>query len=186
MGLDEDVGGDDLGGEVDALAVLGLVGGERGRLRIGAGAVGAGVGETRVVVAAHVIPGPAVEAALLDRGDVVGDQVVAEVVALVGGAPELAGGGVDGFADAVADAVGVDLDELALGSELEDVGAVELAGVGVGVVHVGAGADGDEHVFAVLGEDDVARPVAAAHELRVAGNVRDDGLGGPVACRSPE
>ena len=150
-------------GQVDALAVLGLRRGERrGELRVGAGAVGAGLWQARVLVAAHVVPGPAEEAALLDAGDVVGDEVVAEVVALVGGAPELAGDGVDGLADAVADAGGVDLDELALGREFEDVGAVELAGVGVGVVDVGAGADGDEHVLAVLGEDDVAGPVAAA------------------------
>ena len=39
---------------------------------------------------------------------------------------------------------------------------MELAGVGVGVVDVGARADGDEHVLAVFGEDDVAGPVAAA------------------------
>ena len=87
------------------LQLLGLLGGERGRLRIGAGAVGAWLGKTRVLVAAHVVPGPAIKAALLDGGDVVGDEVVAEVVALVGGAPELAGGRVDGLADAVADAV---------------------------------------------------------------------------------
>jgi hypothetical protein len=98
-------------------------------------------------MAAHVVPGPAEEAALGDRGDVVGDEVVAERVALVGGAPELAGGRVDGLADAVADAVGVDLDELAFGGVFEHIGAVELARVGVGVVDVGAGADGDEHVL---------------------------------------
>jgi hypothetical protein len=32
--------------------------------------------------------------------------------------------------------VGVDLDELALGGVLEDVGAVKLAGVGVGIIDV--------------------------------------------------
>ena len=148
----------------------------RGELRVGAGAGGTGVLEARVEVAAHVVPGPAEEAAFGDAGHVVGDEVVAEVVALVGGAPERAGDGVDGLADAVADAVGVDLLKLAVGGELEDVGAVELAGVGVGVVHIGAGADRDEQVFAVLGEDDVAGPVAAARELRVAGDDRNDGL----------
>jgi hypothetical protein len=161
---------------VDALAALGLVGGERGgpagwgRCRWRRAGAGAGP------VAAHVVPGPAVEAAFLDGGHVVGDQVVAEVVALVGGAPERAGDGVDGLADAVADAGGVDLDEFAFGRVLEHVGAVELLGVRVGVVDVGAGADGDEHVLAVFGEDDVAGPVAAAGELRVAGNVGDDGF----------
>ena len=129
-------------------------------------------------MAAHVVPGPAEEAALQARGHVVGDEVVAQVVALVGGAPELAGDGVDGLAHAVADAVGIDLDELALGRVLEHVGAVELPGVGVGIVDVGAGADGDQHVLAVLGEDHVAGPVAAAGKLGVAGNVGNDGLGG--------
>ena len=74
-----------------------------------------------------------------DRRYVVGDEVVAEVIALVGGAPEGAGDGVDGLAYAVAQAVGVDLDELAVGGVGEDVGAVELARMGVGVVYVGAG-----------------------------------------------
>ena len=70
--------------------------------------------------------------------------MVAEVIALVGGAPQGAGDRVDGLADAVAQAVGVDLDELAVGGVGEDVGAVEFAGVRVGVVYVGAGAYGDE------------------------------------------
>ncbi len=178
VGLDEDVGGADFGGHVDALAVFGFgVGEGLGEAGVGAGAVGAGLGEARVLVASHVVPGPAEEAALRDGGDVVGDEVVAEVVALVGGAPEGAGDGVDGFADAVAEAAGVDADELAVGGVLEDVGAVELAGMGVGVVYVGAGAYGDEQVLVVLGEDDVAGPVAAAAELGVAGDVGDDGLG---------
>src|SRR5882762_9630308 len=52
-------------------------------------------GVTRILMAADVVPGPAIKTILLDAGDVVGDEVVAEAVALVGGAPELAGGGVD-------------------------------------------------------------------------------------------
>ncbi len=98
------------------------------------------------------------------------------VVALVGGAPEGTGDGINGFADAVTQAAGVDFDELAVGGVGEDVGAVELAGVGVGVVYVGAGAYGDEEVLVVLGKDDVAGPVAAAAKLGVAGDVGDDGL----------
>lgn len=89
----------------------------------------------------HVEPRPAVEAVLLNVGDVVGDEVVAEGVALVGGAPELAGRGVYGFADAVAQAGGVDLDKLAAGGEFEDVGAMEFFGVGVGVIDIGVRAD---------------------------------------------
>ncbi len=58
--------------------------------------------QARILVAAHVVPGPAVEAVFLHAGDVVGNEVVAQVVTLVGRAPELAGGRVDGLADAVA------------------------------------------------------------------------------------
>ena len=90
----------------------------------------------RVLVGAHVVPRPAVEAVFFHRGDIVRNEVVAQAVTLVGGAPELAGGGMDGLADAVADAGGVDLQELALGGELEDVRAVELLGVVVDVVYV--------------------------------------------------
>ena len=44
----------------------------------------------RILIAADVVPGPAVEAALLDVRDVVGDQVVAQLVALVDRRPQLA------------------------------------------------------------------------------------------------
>ena len=81
VGLEEDVGVDEFG------------------LQLGVGAGVAGI-----LVAADVPPGPAVEAAGFDVGDVVGDEVVAECVALVDGAPEFAGDGVDGEADGVADA----------------------------------------------------------------------------------
>ena len=122
--------------------------------------------EARIGMASDVIPGPAVEAALLDVGDVVGDQVVAERVALVGGAPDFAGGGIDSDAGGIADARGVDADEFAVGGVLEDVGAVEFAGVAVGIVDVGAGADGDEQALAVEGEGEVAGGVAAGGEVR--------------------
>ncbi len=42
--------------------------------------------------------------------------------------------------------VGVDLDEFAFGSELEDIGAVEFLRVSVGVVDVGVRADGGEEL----------------------------------------
>jgi len=128
VGLNENVGSDHFGGEIDALAGLGLVRGERCRLKVGAGAVGAGLLEAWVLEAAHIVPGPAVETALLDRGHIVGNKMVAQVVAVVGRAPQLTGDGIDGFTHAVADAGGVHLDELSFGSVLEDVGAMELLG----------------------------------------------------------
>lgn len=176
MGLNKDIGCDDFCREVNAFAVLCLVGGKRRRLRIGAGAIGAGFGETRVQVASHVIPGPAVEAVLLDRSYVVWDKMVAERVSLIGGTPKLSGCGIDGFANAIPQARSVNLDELPLGCVFEDVCAMELAGMGIGVISIGAGAYGDKHMLAVFTENDIARPVAASGELGVAGNIGDDGL----------
>jgi hypothetical protein len=92
--------------------------------------------QARVLVTAHVPPWPAVESIFLHAGDVVGNEVVAEPVTLVGGAPELTGCWIDGFADAVANAAGVDLEELALGGELKNIGAVKFVGMGVRVVRI--------------------------------------------------
>src|SRR5271170_3175533 len=69
----------------------------------------------RILRAAHVVPGPAVEAAFLNVGDVVRNQIVAEHIALVGGAPELSRDGVNSLAAAITDAVGVDLTSLPSG-----------------------------------------------------------------------
>src|SRR5690349_2352621 len=115
-----------------------------------------------VLVGAEVEPGPAIKAALLDVGDVVGDEVVAELVALVHAGPERAGGGVDGEADRVADAGGEERLVLAVGGEGEDAGAALF---GLVVVDVGAGTHRDEHALVVGAEGDVAGPVAAAADL---------------------
>ena len=117
-------------------------------------------------------------------GDVVGHEIVAEAVALVGGAPELAGDGIDGLADAVANAPGVDLHELALGRELQHVGAVKFLGVRVGVVDVGVRADRGEELGAVFREGEVAGPVAAAAQTAAAGQLGERLLG-RRAFRSP-
>ena len=119
--------------------------------------------------AVKVEPGPAVEAAYLHVGHVVGHQVVAQAVALIGRAPKLAGDGVDGFSHTVANAECVDLDELAGGQELQNVGAMELKGMGVDVIHVGKRSDGGEKFCSVLREDEVAGPVAAAAQMAAAG-----------------
>src|ERR1700722_5232398 len=116
----------------------------------------------RVLMRADIPPGPAVESAFLHVGDVVGDQVVAESVALVDRTPELAGLGIDRDSSArIADSVGVDLQLTIGGIASEDVGAIFFAGMRVGVVNVRRGADGDEHALAICGEFDGASPVAA-------------------------
>ena len=60
----------------------------------------------RVHVLAPVAVGPAVEGPLADRGQVVGDQLRADLVALVDHGPEGAGGRLDGQGGRVADAGG--------------------------------------------------------------------------------
>ncbi len=67
VGIEQDVGDDDLGLQLGMFAHL-----------------------PRVLNAAHVVPGPAVEAALLHVGDVVGNQVVAQGIPFIGGAPQFA------------------------------------------------------------------------------------------------
>src|SRR5579871_3533830 len=127
-------------------------------------------------MAAHVVPGPTVKAIFLDRRHVIGDEVIAEIISLVGGAPELACNGIDRFTHTVADARGIDLDELALGRVLEHVGAMELPGVSVSIVDIGSRTYGDEHVLAIFGKDYVACPMTAAGQLGVPRHIRDDGL----------
>src|SRR5215471_12129625 len=78
--LNENIWCDDLRRHVDTLAVLRLCVGQRWSLRVNAGSVGAGLREAWVLMRAHVVPGPSVEAALLDGGYVVGHEVVAQVV----------------------------------------------------------------------------------------------------------
>src|ERR1035438_1806408 len=84
VGLKEDVGSDHLGGKIDALAVLGLVWSERGSLGVGTCAIGARLRQARILVTTHVIPRPSVEAAFLDGSDIVGDKMIAQVVAFIG------------------------------------------------------------------------------------------------------
>src|SRR5260370_687163 len=50
----------------------------------------------------------------------------------------------------------------AVGIELQNVGEISLAGVIIGIIHIGARADGNEHFPGVAREDNVARPMPAA------------------------
>src|SRR5690242_4155739 len=80
----------------------------------------------RILVGADVVPGPAIERALANAGDVVGRHVIAEAVALVGRAPQVAAPWRDRHANAVADAGRKDVAVLALRVEGEHRGAVGL------------------------------------------------------------
>src|SRR5439155_22506611 len=76
------------------------------------------------------IPGAAVEAACAQARDVVGLQVVADAVALVGRTPQVAGGRVHRHADAIADAGREHLLFFSLRLEHENAGAVGLVAPG--------------------------------------------------------
>ena len=84
----------------------------------------------RLLVPADVVPGPAVEAAVADRGHVLERHVVAEAVALVDRAPDVAGRGMDGEPGAVAQPGGVVPQPLSLGIEGADGRAVRLRAPG--------------------------------------------------------
>src|SRR5579864_406944 len=134
-------------------------------------------GVARIVEAAHVIPRPAVEAAFLDVGNVVGNQVVAQAIALVGGAPNLAGLGMHLQPHAVADAVGIDAHAAAIRIEFQDIRAVKFLGIVVRILDVGVRSHRDVHLLAIAREGDVPSPVSLAAELSgSAGQIGNDHL----------
>src|ERR1022692_4812869 len=79
-----------------------------------------------IFVLADIEPGPAIEAVFLNRRDVIGDEIVAQVVALVDGAPDFTGRRVNAQANRVANTRGVDLDEFSFRRVFENVGAMFL------------------------------------------------------------
>src|SRR5450631_4234469 len=105
-------------------------------------------------------------------GHVVWHKIVAQAVALIGGAPKLARDRIDGLANAIANSPCVDFLKLAFGCELQNVGAMKFFGMRVAVVHVGVGADRRKELAAVFRKDNVARPVSATAQSSAAGKFR--------------
>src|SRR5580704_14522737 len=140
-----------------------------------------------ILMGADVPPRPAVEAAVLNVGDVVGDEIVSQAVAFVDGAPKLVGLGIDGqAASGVADSVGIDAHFGAVGIELQNVGAVFFCGCCIRVIDVRGRAYGDEHFLAVSGTLYVSGPVSAA--VGKIGDVlgRTGGLKVPIFVRNAD
>src|SRR4029077_4616357 len=134
----------------------------------------------RILVAADVIPGPGVEASILDVRDVLGRKIVANVVAFVDGTPGLARFGIDGNSYAIANAGGEDAASGAIRIELQHIGAFEFRGIIIDIVDVGTRADRDIHLLAIERERDIAGPVTTATKAPTAGKVGDFLRG---ACR---
>ena len=129
-------------------------------------------GVARVLMRAEVVPRPAIEAAFGDVRDVVGHQVVAQFIPFVDRGPQLAGLGIRGQADGVADAGGEDALVLAIRVEGQDVGPPRFALV---VIVIRSRANRDIQRLAIRRELEVPRPVPAAPDALVAaGDVRDD------------
>src|SRR5258708_13824707 len=81
--------------------------------------------QSRVLMATDVVPGPPVEATLFYRRNVVRNQIVAQGVPLVDGAPQLAGSGLDSFPYAIANTGGIHFLEFSFWCALEHVRAMK-------------------------------------------------------------
>src|SRR6266404_1563754 len=117
---------------------------------------------SRVLVAAHVPPRPAVETAFLNVGDVVWNEIVSQRIPLVHRTPQLTGLRVDRQAYTIADAVGVNSHRRTVGIELQNIRTILFRRRGIGVVNIRHRAHRNEHMLAVGGELYVARPMPAA------------------------
>src|SRR5580658_9324626 len=106
-----------------------------------------------VLMPADVPPRPAVESTFLHVGDVVGNQVVAERVTLIHRAPQLTRLRIHSNpASGIANAVGVHTQRAVRGIAHQNVSAVLLLGMGVGVIYIRSRAHRDKHSLAVRRE----------------------------------
>ncbi|MNU93079.1 hypothetical protein D3C71_830110 [compost metagenome] len=128
-----------------------------GRQRLGH-ALGLLRRDARIDHAAPVAPGPAVEGALFHRGEVVGHEVAADLVALVHHGPQHVRLGLPAQAVGVAQAAGEQALLAALRIDLPDRGAA-LFGRHAVLADVAVGADRDVQLAAVGAGDDVLGPV---------------------------
>src|SRR6476620_3862950 len=91
----------------------------------------------RILVCAHIPPRPAIESTFLNVRDVIRDEVIAESIPLIHRAPQLAGLRTHSDSSArIANAVRMYLELAVRGVAGENVGAILLPGVRVGIVDV--------------------------------------------------
>src|SRR5205807_379231 len=83
-------------------------------------------GMTRILIAANIEPRPAIEGAFAHPGYKIGHKVVSKAVALVDGAPQLAGPGLHRHSDAVAQTRRIERLVLSLGREGEHKGTTSI------------------------------------------------------------
>ena len=103
----------------------------------------------RVGMASDVEPRPTIKTPVRDMGDVVGDQIVAQLVAFIDRGPQGARARLNGDADRVANSRSKHPHAAAIGVEFQDVGAMEFVRVFIRIVVVGPRAHRHEHLLSV-------------------------------------
>src|SRR3989442_16041848 len=114
----------------------------------------------RILVSSNVVPGPTVEASVLNVGNVIGREIIAEFVALINGGPEFAGLWVDGNTYCIADTPRVNARAGSIGVRLQDVRPVKFNGIVVGIVDVRLGSARYVNLLTSQRKHNVARPVS--------------------------
>src|SRR6266516_1327994 len=114
---------------------------------------------------ADVKPGPAIKAARTYAADIIGWQIVAELVPFVGAHPQCIATRPKGDPDSVANAPRIHFSVGAVGVELEDACAIGFRGI-IGIVR--ARTDGDIHFLAVRRKNNVVRPMSSTAQVRCA------------------
>src|ERR1051325_819078 len=117
--------------------------------------------EPGILMSAHVIPRPAIEAAILHVGGVVGDEVVAEFIALVDRGPYFARFRIEGQTHRIAQAGSENAQPGTVGIVLKNIGSMEFSLMSVRIIDVRAGTDRNVHLLAVRREGYIARVVSA-------------------------
>src|ERR1700693_5023160 len=117
---------------------------------------------SRVLVSPHVPPRPAIESTFLHMSDVIGDKVIAESIALIHRAPQLAGLRIyRNPSSGVANAVGIHAQLAGPRIAHQYVGTIFLLRSSIGIIHVRCRTDRDKHFLSILGEGHGTRPVPA-------------------------
>src|ERR1700722_6076004 len=90
----------------------------------------------RILMFAHVPPGPAIKAASLPTGDVIGNEIVPQPIALIDRTPQRTGRRLDCESYAIPDAIGIHTHRRTVGIEFQHIGAILLRGSRIRVVDV--------------------------------------------------
>src|SRR5437879_12418514 len=136
----------------------------------------------RILVSSNVVPGPTVEASVLNVGNVIGREIIAEFVALINGGPEFAGLWVDGNTYCIADTPRVNTQPGAIGVRLQDVRPVKFNGIVVGIVDVRLRSDRYVHLLPIQRKHNVARPVSPSAQQPAAREIGHNHFSRTAGC----